>query len=133
MAEGILKSIAKEKGLDIDVKSVGISAWDGSPVSKNSIEAMKKIGIDISEYRSTQIHRDLVEEFDLILTLSLGHREFILSKFPTSKNKVFTLLEYAYGVEKDVVDPYGGNLLCYEETRDEIHRAIMEMKIVRNK
>ena len=131
MAEGILKSIATEKGLDIEVKSVGISAYDGSRASANSIEAMKKINIDISEHKASQLHRDLVEESDLILTLSQSHKEFILSTYPQSKDKLFTLLKYAYGEEKDVADPFGRNLAYYEKTRDEIYGAIMQFNILR--
>ncbi|MDR7856960.1 low molecular weight protein arginine phosphatase [Tissierella sp.] len=131
MAEGILKSIAKEKGLDIDVDSVGISAYDGSQASPNSIEAMKKIKIDISKHKASQLHRDLVDESDLILTLSQSHKEFILSNYPQAKDKLFTLLKYAYGEEKDVADPFGRNLAYYERTRDEIYEAIMQFKILR--
>jgi protein-tyrosine phosphatase len=131
MAEGILKSIAKEKGLDIDVDSVGISAYDGSQASPNSIEAMKKIKIDISKHKASQLHRDLVDESDLILTLSQSHKEFILSNYPQAGDKVFTLLKYAYGEEKDVADPFGRNLAYYEKTRDEIYEAIMQFKILR--
>ena len=44
MAEGILRYIAEIKGLDIEVSSAGISVYDGVNASKNSIEAMKKVG-----------------------------------------------------------------------------------------
>lgn len=124
MAEGILKAMAKEKGLTIEVKSAGVAAYDGEGGSKNSIQAMRKIGIDISDHQASLLHIGLVEEADLILAMSRSHKELIKSSFPLSKEKVFTLLEYVYGVEKDVVDPYGGSLYIYEKTRDEIFKAI---------
>lgn len=130
MAEGILRDIAKKRNIDINVKSAGVAVYDGGPVTKNSKDAMTKIGIDISKHKSSQIHRDLIEESDLILTMSRGHKEAIIVGFPTYKDKVFTLLEYSYGIEKDVVDPFGSNLMCYENTRDEIYQAIVQMKIV---
>ncbi|MCQ4923168.1 low molecular weight protein arginine phosphatase [Tissierella carlieri] len=124
MAEGILKSIAKEKKLSLEVKSAGISVFDGDNASKNSIEAMRKIGIDISKHKARQLHRDLVDEADLILTMSRSHKEIIISNFPTAKDKICTLLEYVYKIDKDIADPYGGNLLLYEHTREEIYKAI---------
>ncbi len=124
MAEGILKSMAKEKNLSLEVKSAGISVFDGDNASKNSIEAMKKIGIDISGHKSRQLHRELIDEADLILTMSKSHKEFIISRFPSYKNKVFTLLEYAHKTNRDVADPFGGSLTLYEHTRDEIYQAI---------
>lgn len=125
MAEGILRYIAEIKGLDIEVSSAGISVYDGVNASKNSIEAMKKVGIDISEHRALQLNRNLVEKVDLILTMSRGHKEFILSNYPLYRERVFTLLEYAYGIKKDVEDPYARNLAFYEKTRDEIYKAII--------
>lgn len=132
MAEGILKSIGNKNNMDLEIKSVGISVYDGEKASKNSIEAMKKIGIDISEHEATQLRRDLVEEADLILTMSNSHKEFILSNYPSSRNKLFTLTEYVYGVEKDIEDPFGRSLSVYERTRDEIYQAIMQMKSVKS-
>ena len=130
MAEGILKDIAEKRNLDIEVKSAGLSVYDGDCAATNSRTAMAKIGIDILNHKSSALHRDLVEESDLILTMSLGHKEAIISSFKSSKDKVFTLMEYAYGVEKDVKDPYGKSLQVYEGTRDEIYQAIIQMDIV---
>ncbi|CAK7049092.1 protein tyrosine phosphatase [Tissierella sp. P1] len=127
MAEGILKSIAKEKKLSLEVKSAGISVFDGDNASRNSIEAMKKIGIDISKHKARQLHRDLVDEADLILTMSRPHKEIIISNFPSAKDKIFALLEYVYKIDKDIADPYGGNLLLYEHTREEIYKAIKKI------
>lgn len=130
MGEGILRDIAKKRNLDIQVKSAGLSVYDGDLAAENSKDAMAKIGIDISNHKSSQIHRDLIDESDLILTMSNTHKEAILSNFEASKSKVFTLLEYAYGVDKDIKDPYGRSLEIYENTRDEIYEAIIEMDIV---
>lgn len=130
MAEGILKFTAKKNNLSLEVKSAGISVFDGDNASKNSIDAMKKIGIDISDHEARQLHRDMVDEADLILTMARSHKEFILSNFPSSKDKIYTLLEYAYKIDKDVADPYGGRLSLYEHTRDEIYQAILQMKIL---
>ncbi|MBU5310705.1 low molecular weight protein arginine phosphatase [Tissierella carlieri] len=127
MAEGILKSIAKEKKLSLEVKSAGISVFDGDNASRNSIEAMKKIGIDISKHKARQLHRDLVDEADLILTMSKPHKEIIISNFPSAKDKIFALLEYVYKIDKDIADPYGGNLLLYEHIREEIYKAIKKI------
>jgi len=127
MSEGILKSMIEKNNLSIEVESAGISAFHGDNASKNSIEVMKKIGIDISKHRAKQIHRELVDEAYIILTMSKSHKDFIILNFPKSKDKVFTLLEYAYKLDKDVVDPFGGRLTVYENTRDEIYQAIEEI------
>jgi len=130
MAEGILRDIADKRNIKMEIQSAGTAVYDGEKASKNTIEAMGKIGIDISDHRATQLHRDLVDGADLILTLSGSHKEHILLKYPSSKDKLFTLIEYAYGIEKDIADPFGRNQGVYEKTRDEICQAITNIKIV---
>lgn len=127
MAEGILKSLAEKNNLKVEVISAGISVFPGSKASYNSIEAMKKIGIDISKHNSTQITEDLINESDLILTMSKSHRDFLLSKFENAEGKVFTLMEYATGIDKDIIDPFGQSLSIYEMTRDEIYNAVEKL------
>lgn len=131
MAEGIFNSLAKEKGLDIIVKSAGIAVFHGDPANINAIKAMENINIDISTHRASQLDKNSVEESDLILTMSNSHKQTILLNFPGFKDKVFTLLEHAHQLDKDIEDPFGKNLRIYENTRDEIYEAILN--IVNNK
>lgn len=124
MAEGIMNWLAKDKSLDIIVKSAGIFALDGGQIASNSIEALKELNIDISQYRSKAISEDLVNEADIILTMSKGHKENLKLNFPEISERVFLLNEYAFGLEKDVADPFGGSKLDYDKARDEIYEAI---------
>lgn len=127
MAEGILKSLAKKNNLEIQVKSAGISAFDGDRVANNAIKALEKIGIDISDYKSTLVHQELLDEADLILTMGKNHKEVLISRFPEFKEKIFLLNEYSFGMDKEIQDPFGGSLKTYEKARDEIYRALEEI------
>ncbi len=126
MAEGILNKLAKEKNLSVRGSSAGIMTMDGLEASRNSILAMEKIGIDISKHRSRQVNASLIETSDLILTMSRSHKMAILGSYEASRGKVFTLLEYAKNISKDILDPYGRELEVYENTREEIKGAIEE-------
>ncbi len=127
MAEGILNSMSKKKGLKIKAKSAGIAAFDGGPPAGNAVKAMEEIGIDINDHKSTTLHRDLVMESDLILTMSQSHKQAIVRNFPDFRDKVFTLIEYTYKEEGDIIDPFGGSLKTYQDTRDEIAHCIKEI------
>lgn len=127
MAEGILRDLAEKNNIKVEVKSAGISTFEGDRASYNSVEAMKKIGIDISNHSSTQVNEKLVEEADLILTMSKSHRDFLLYRFKFAEGKVFTLLEYVSATDKDIMDPFGQSLSVYEMTRDEIYSAIEKL------
>ncbi len=127
MAEGILNQLAKEKGLDIRAESAGIFAMAGEGAAANAIEAMKRIDIDISSHQSSLVRESLVEEVDLVLTMSQGHKEKLISYLPHLKDRVYLLNEYAFDIDKDLEDPYGQSIEYYEKARDEIYRAIEEI------
>lgn len=127
MAEGILRDLAREKGLDIRVKSAGIFALDGGDIAGNAVEVLRDIDIDISNNKSSSISEELVKEANIVLAMSNTHRESLLLKFPFMKNKIFLLNEFAFGKNKDIEDPFGGSKEYYERARDEIYKAIVEI------
>lgn len=120
MAEGILRMLLPENLRDdVFVRSAG-SMVSGSPASDFAVRAAQEVGADISNHRSTQISEDLIQQSDLILTMTGGHRENVLFLEPRAHSKTFLLSEYANGEATDVQDPFGGHLDIYRQTRDEI-------------
>jgi len=127
MAEALMKKIAEEKGIDVNVKSAGIYALDGQEASKEAVYVMREEGIDISNHRANLLYRNLVEDAHLILTMSKSHKQQLLSKYDFLKGKVFTLKEYAYSKEEDVEDPFGMGIEVYRKAKEEIKEAIKEI------
>lgn len=123
MAEGIAKKVAEDMNLDIDVSSAGIYATNGASCSLNSALAMEEMGIDIRNHLSRQLTKEMLENSDLVLTMTRAHKELILSYYPSYSNKVFTLLEYI-GKDGDIVDPFGGDINVYRACAKEIKQAI---------
>ena len=127
MAQTLLEEMAKEKGMDIKVKSAGVFALDGQRASNVAIEALKPEGIDLRSHRANIIHRGLLEEADLILTMGVSHKVALLSKFDFIDDKVYTLKEYAYGTEEDIDDPFGGDIHVYNKAKEEIKKALKKI------
>lgn len=127
MAQALLEAEAKKNKLDINVKSAGIFALDGDNPSRGAIEALEVENIDLRNHKATMVKRDLLEESDLILTMSRSHKTTLLSKYKFVKGKIFTLKEYAYGVDEDVEDPFGGDVHIYNMTKEEIKSALKEI------
>ncbi|NMA86582.1 MAG: low molecular weight protein arginine phosphatase [Tissierellia bacterium] len=127
MAQGILEDMAKEKGLGIVVKSAGVYALDGSNASVNAIRALREDNIDISNHRASIVHRDLIEEADLILTMGKSHKDILVSKYGFAQDKIHILNEFIYGIEKDIIDPFGGSIQVYNNTKYELYNAMEEL------
>ena len=125
MAEAIFKSIWAKKGRgDVNVKSAGISAFSHSPPSKNTVEIMKKRGINVQSHLSRKVTAELVDESDVIFVMEKGHKYYLTGFYPLAQNKVWLLKEFSSGREEEVSDPVGLSQDYYEKTADEIEREI---------
>ena len=63
MAEGLLRSMAGER---FEIASAGVSP---SSVRPEAIEAMRELGVDISNHRSKSVDEFLGQEFDYVITV----------------------------------------------------------------
>ena len=118
-----MRSLLEKRGLGdkIHVYSSGTSVDIPRGASENAIIALNEIGLDLTKHKSQLITRELVEEADLVLAMTEGHKRYVLSIMPEAKDKVFTLIEYATGGSKgDISDPYLMNIDTYRNCRDEI-------------
>ncbi|MCI9977888.1 low molecular weight protein arginine phosphatase [Clostridioides difficile] len=130
MAEAILKKAIEEYGRNIEeycISSAGISTVDGMNASKHSIEAVKELGIDLSNHRSKVITKELIDNSDIILTMTKSHKEILVQAVPKCKEKVYTFKGFVNKSELDISDPFGGNLDTYKDTMKEIIYSVNEI------
>ena len=121
MASAIFKEILKENQVSDQwqVESAGTWALDEEPAADGSQTVMGKRGLDISNHRARSVSRDLLQSFDLILTMERGHKDALRAEFSEIANRVYMLSEMA-DQKKDIEDPYGGNIAEYEDAANEI-------------
>lgn len=107
------------------VASAGVAARGGEAISENSVFALKKVGIDLSDHRSQPLTSQLVAEAKVIFVMTESHRAMIQLMFEPPPKHVYLLREFMpKNVEKQIGDPYGGPLSVYEACRDEMVEAI---------
>ncbi|PYF07531.1 low molecular weight protein arginine phosphatase [Ureibacillus chungkukjangi] len=124
MAEAILRSKNLE---EVQVKSAGIYAMEGGEISENAKAVLEQEQISFSHITS-QVKQEDIEWADLILTMTLAHKNMILLSFPNAQGKTFTLKEYVVPFSsKDVSDPFGGDIATYKQTYLELNRLIDEL------
>lgn len=127
MAEAVARSLAEELGLThLQFLSAGTSAWPGEKASAQAVLALAEKDIDLSHHRSTPLTPELVEQADLILTMTENHRQQILNQLPFVENKVFTLGTYA-GVPGDISDPYGSSVDVYRGCAQDLRERIAKV------
>lgn len=123
MAEALLRHVGEDK---FNVKSAGVFAMDGQVASSHAVRVLLEKGIE-SNHRSTHLDVDNIEWSEVVLAMTGGHKQQILSQYPQYEEKIFTLYEYVDGSDRDIADPYGGSLENYQTTLNELENIIMKL------
>lgn len=94
MAEGMMRKILSEEGLtDIEVRSAGVAAYEGTPLSDHAASVLKSKGCT-GPSASTFLSHTLVDWADLVLTMTSSHKRHTIQLYPEAVDKVYTLKEY---------------------------------------
>jgi protein-tyrosine phosphatase len=107
------------------VISAGVAARTGELVSENSVYALKKVGIDLSQHRSQPLTQQMLDEALAVLCMTESHRAMIQVQAEPVPRNLFLFREFMPGDgDKEIGDPYGGPLRVYEAARDEMVESI---------
>jgi protein-tyrosine-phosphatase len=128
MAEALfrdqLKQTPVKNGNDIKVRSAGLYALAGQTASREAIQVMAEMGLDISRHTSRDFSEELIRWADLILTMTDRHAQYILSNYTVPAEKLFTLGEFSQAGREDITDPYGGGKDAYQRSARQIKNMI---------
>ncbi|MDO3412128.1 low molecular weight protein arginine phosphatase [Saccharibacillus sp. CPCC 101409] len=113
MAEALLRRMAKQREIEVEVRSAGVSASLGVPISRHAEAVLRDHSIG-DRITSSPLDRRLVEWADLILTLTGAHKSHVLRYFPDAFERTYTLKEY---VEDD------GKVLADLQELDSLHAS----------
>jgi protein-tyrosine-phosphatase len=134
MAEGLLKKALRALGKGgIEVKSAGTAAIEGMRPTSETIEVMRREGIDVSGHAAVRLSEGLIKEADLILAMDWQHVERVTDLAPEAEGRTFLLRRYL-GADDEPVrmedtavpDPIGGPLseyeICFNMLKEEVAR-----------
>lgn len=131
MAQEIAEDIGDASSKSFKFKSAGTFACEGDPATREAIEVMEEIGLDIEKHKSSQFDKELAVWADIIFAMEAKHIEEMEAMAPQEEHKMHTLLGYAAGIEGypgeegyDIIDPYKDPIEDYRETRDQLKDAI---------
>jgi len=150
MAQAIARGILSQKDAAKKVKviSAGTSAIPGSKAAESAIAVMEERGLDLKKHTARQLTPELIDEADLVFTMTRNHKQHVLTMAPHAQKKVFALKEYVHNldftkterealkkleeqmldmdvdVDMDVYDPIGQPVEVYKECADELEYNI---------
>lgn len=125
MAQEVTRITAEQMGKDVQATSAGVYAQTGMPASVGAQSAVMLFGGDLSDHRAAELYPDLIEEADLVLCMGKGHLAAVQRMAPgAAKDKAYTLAQYAFGQDRDIQDPFGGDDSVYQDCLAQIGEAV---------
>lgn len=113
----------KEK---IKVLSAGCAAFEGSPATREAVKAIAARELSLTDHRARKLDAGVLLKADLIVTMSEGHWQYIVTNWPQVQAHTYTLKELA-GEAGDVIDPLGLSEDFYQETAEELELLLSIM------
>lgn len=102
------------------VTSAGLAAALGAPASRESVELLAELGVDLREHESQPLTERLLTQADHIFTMTAHHRQAILDERPDLESRVQLLSDDG----GDISDPMGSGRAAYQSCREEIERHL---------
>jgi len=126
MASGLAQKIAAAKGTNLAVRTAGVAAHARRPVAQLAVEAMKEVGVDISQDYSKPVGRDLLRWADLAVTVEKDLALELRHRHPDMAGKIRHL-------DADVPDPLRADaaLADYVNCRSLLEELLLKLPIWR--
>ncbi len=115
MGEAWAKQLFQKRFVMAEVRSAGTHAWGDALAGADTTEAMRELGFDLREHRSTRLTSELLAWADVVAVMEPMHAEVALELDPSVEDKLVRLWSFLPGQPDHVEDPIGQQL--------EAHRA----------
>ena len=125
MAEGLFRKAAEGKGYR--VSSAGVSAYNGSTASPETLEILAENKAPIDGFASRMVDEKILEEASHVFCLTNGHFHILQQMFPEHQEKLYLVTEFAEidgQVGGDISDPIGCGRRAYEEVARQLDISI---------
>lgn len=131
MAQAIAQDLISQQdptGITTRIASAGVAAGEGMPATNEAIEVLGGMGIELKGHQSRLLTLPMIDQAEVIYTMTPSHAQAVMTMAPNSVHKVFVLDEH-----EGVPDPIGQGTEVYQHTAERlkelIARRLMEIRI----
>lgn len=127
MAQRLLEhALAREEEplKSLKVLSAGIGAINGEPPSRNSVEALRKVGLHLDGHTSRLVTPEMIRRAAAVFVMTRSHLRMLGLSFDPLPPHVYLMRAFTEGDEEEIPDPFGQSLPAYEACRDSMVEAI---------
>lgn len=119
LAEAYFRSLVEKDGRGITVRSAGLETTPGQPADDRAKAVALEHRLSLDEHATTQVHRELLDQSDLIVVMEIVQKDRVQRLYTRSKGKVVLLGRFDSGGSLEIADPYNGVsedfLSCFQQ------------------
>jgi protein-tyrosine phosphatase len=93
LAAAALRRQTDAVGVPVTVSSAGVAAMPGISATPPTVDAARRIGLDLSDHAARALDGDAVRDADLVIALERRHVQEIVLQDPSAFRRTFTLKE----------------------------------------
>ena len=127
MAHHLFEKMLEDNNItDVEIYSSGIYAEYNDIPTYDAIEVMKEYDVDLKKHRATNTSYSDIKNMDLILGMTLSHKQELIYMYPELKEKIYTLKEYVENTQDgiNIKDPWGFDIATYRFCAAEIEKCL---------
>lgn len=139
MAEGLFKKLTENDDTVSCLGSVGVSAYPGDRMSRDTAVILKSKGVEQSEldaFRSRPVTEELLTEATHVFAMTISHLEMLVGEFPDYAEKCYLVCDFVSFNGKvgiDVPDPIGQGPRAYQAVAQVFEGALPTLVMFMNK
>src|SRR3990167_3315645 len=112
LAEYWARAELQKSGLtDIYVFSAGLQAMQSAKIAEKSQSILNQFGIDAGQHVAEQIKESHMLRADIVFTMETWQKTELLTTFPNSRGKIFTLGKWN---DEEIIDPYRQEQIVFD-------------------
>ncbi|MFV0428020.1 MAG: low molecular weight protein-tyrosine-phosphatase [Arachnia sp.] len=126
MAERVARSMADERGLDVEVESFGVSAEEsGNPIDRRARNLLERAGYDAAGHRARRITGADIARADLVVAAEPMHVDMLRGLAPEATNlRLLNDYNPAYPPGTPLQDPWYGQAEGFNDTLADVEAAV---------
>lgn len=116
LAEVALKRMLGDFAERVEIRSAGVSAWDGAPASDTARMVARRKGLDLEGHQSRRLSAATLTEQDLVLLMNPADQARVRALDPEGGSEIFALADFAQPrpMGEVIPDPFGEPAEAYE-------------------
>lgn len=108
LAEAYFQSLVERDGREMTVRSAGLDTIPGKPAHAKAKAVALEHRLSLDEHVTTRVHKELLDQSDLIIVMEIAQKNCIQRLYPRSKGKVVLLGRFDAIGSFEIADPYSG-------------------------